>query len=88
MRANELRLWFSSVAYTLMPTLRRLGLEGTDLSKARCDTIRLKLPKIGAPIRATIRKVWVSLAQSCPYQQIFQQVYDNLVRRSPTFLRC
>jgi hypothetical protein len=88
MRANELRLWFSSIAYTLMAALRRLGLEGTDLSKARCDTIRLKLLKIGARIRVTVRKVWVSLAESCPYQVLFRQVYDHLARRSPIPLRC
>ncbi len=88
MRANELRLWFSSVAYTLMTALRRLGLKETGMARARCDTIRLKLLKIGARIRVTFRKVWVSLAESCPYQRIFQQVYDHLVRRSPIFLRC
>ena len=52
MRANEVRLWFSSVAYTLMTALRRLGLKDTDLANARCDTIRLKLLKIGAQLAA------------------------------------
>ena len=88
MRANEVRLWFSSIAYTLMVALRRLGLKDTDLAKARCDTIRLKLLKIGARIRVTVRKVWVSFAESCPYQVIFQQVYDQLVRLRPVPLRC
>lgn len=88
MRANELRLWFSSVAYTLMAALRRLGLDRTDLSKARCDTIRLKLLKIGARIRVTVRNVWVSLAESCPYQDLFRQVYNHLARLSPIPLRC
>jgi len=88
MRANEVRLWFSSIAYTLMVALRRLGLKDTDLAKARCDTIRLKLLKIGARIRVTVRKVWVSFAESCPYQAIFKQVYDQLVRLRPVPLRC
>ncbi len=88
MRANELRLWFSSVAYTLMAALRRLGLEKTDLSKARCDTIRLKLLKIGARIRVTVRNVWVSLTESYPYQRLFRQVYDHLARMSPIPMRC
>jgi len=74
MRANELRLWFSSVAHTLMTALRRLGLKGSDLAKARCDTIRLKLLKIGAQVRVTVRKVWVSLAEGYPYQRQFEQV--------------
>ena len=85
MRANELRLWFSSVAYTLLNALRRLGLKGTDLAKAQCGTIRLKLLKIGAQIRVTVRKVWVSLAESYPYRNVFHQVYDRL-RAMP--LRC
>ena len=88
MRANELRLWFSSVAYTLINALRRLGLKNTKMSKARCDTIRLKLLKIGAQVRITFRKVWVSMTQSCPYRRIFQQVYSNLVGIRPIPLRC
>ena len=77
MRANELRLWFSSLAYTLLNALRRLGLQGTDLAKAQCGTIRLKLLKIGAQIRVTVRKVWVSLAESYAYREVFHQVYER-----------
>jgi hypothetical protein len=85
MRANQLRLYFSSIAYVLLQTLRRLGLAGTELAKAQCDTIRLKLMKIGAQIRITTRKVWVSLSQSCPYADLFWRVYERL-RLQP--LRC
>jgi hypothetical protein len=88
MRANQLRLWVSSVAYTLMNALRRLGLKGTKLAKARCDTIRLKLLKIGAQIKVTVRKVWISLSESYPYQQLFKQVYENLRLLCPILLRC
>ena len=88
MRANELRLWFSSVAYTLMTALRRVGLKDTPMARARCDTIRVKLLKIGAQVRVTIRKVWVSMAESCPYRRIFQQVHDSLVATRPMILRC
>ncbi len=88
MRANELRLWFSSVAYTLLSALRRLGLKGTDLARAQCGTIRLKLLKIGAQIRVTVRKVWVSLAESYPYREVFHQVFDRLRKLCPTPLRC
>jgi hypothetical protein len=88
MRANEVRLWFSSIAYTLVNAMRRLGLKGTSMARARCDTIRLKLLKIGAQVRVTCRKVWVSMASACPYRCIFQQVFDNLVRRRPAPMRC
>jgi len=88
MRANELRLWFSSIAYTLVNALRRLGLKNTKMSKARCDTIRLKLLKIGAQVRITFRKVWVSMSEACPYRRIFQQVYTNLVGTRPIPMRC
>lgn len=83
MRANEQRLWFSSVAYVLLAALRRLGLSSTKLAHARCDTIRLKLLKIGAQVRVTVRKVWIRLAESCPYQTIFQQVVAELMRKLP-----
>jgi hypothetical protein len=88
MRANQLRLWFSSIAYTLLMALKRLGLKGTELAQAQCSTIRLKLLKIGAQIRVTVRKVWVSLAESYPYQHIFKQVYKNLTGLCPTPRRC
>jgi hypothetical protein len=88
MRANQLRLWFSSVAYTLMLALRRLGLKGTELAKAQCNTIRLKLLKIGAQVKVTVRKVWVWLSESYPYQQLFRQVYENLYRLCRIPLRC
>lgn len=78
MRANELRMWFSAVAYTLTIALRRLGLQKTDLQKAQPQTIRLKLLKIGALISVSVRKVWVSLAESYPYQQVFAQAWANL----------
>ena len=78
MRANQLRLYFSSVAYTLMQALRRLGLKGTQMAAAQCSTIRLKLLKVGAQVKVTVRKVWVSLAGGYPYSELFHQVYRNL----------
>ncbi len=78
MRANELRLSFSSITYVLMCALRRLGLKDTKLAKARCDTIRLRLLKIGAAIHVTVRKVWVALAEGYPYRDLFAQVYAHL----------
>jgi Transposase DDE domain group 1 len=78
LRSNQLRLYFSSIAYVLLQMLRRLGLEGTELAKAQCSTIRLKLLKIGALIRITVRKVWVSLAGGYPYVALFRQVHEKL----------
>lgn len=77
-RSNQLRLYFSSFAYILMHALRRVGLEGTELAKAQCDTIRLKLFKIGAQIQVTVRKVWLSFSESYPYLKLFQQVLARL----------
>lgn len=88
MRANQLRLWFSSPAYTLLVAFRRLGLTGTELARAQCDTIHLKLLKIGALIRVTVRKVWISLSESYPYRDLFVQVYHNLVGTERIPMRC
>ena len=88
MRANQLRLWFSSVAYVLLQALRRCGLKDTPLAEAQCDTIRLKLLKIGAQIRVTVRKVWVALAEGCPYEGVFRQVFQNLLATRPTWIPC
>ena len=78
MRANQLRLYFSLFAYVLMQALRRLGTEGTPLARAQCSTLRLKLLKIGARIRITVRRVWLSFSQSYPYAGVFAQVLANL----------
>jgi hypothetical protein len=85
LRSNQTRLYFSSVAYLLMEALRRLGLKQTELAEAQCVTIRLKLLKIGAQIRITVRKEWVSLAGGYPCEELFAQVYTQL-RAAP--LRC
>ncbi len=79
LRANQLRLYFSSIAYPLMLGLRRLGLAGTEMARAQCHTIRLKLLKIGARVRVTVRKVWVSLSSAYPHRQIFERIYHQLV---------
>lgn len=76
--SNQMRLWFSSVAYILLNELRRLGLAGTELARARCDTIRNKLLKIGAQVRVTVRRVWVHLASSYPYAALFNQIIGQL----------
>jgi len=78
MRANQLRLYFSVMAYVLMSGLRRLGLKATELAQAQVSTIRTKLLKIGARVRVTVRKVWISMASSYPWQGLYQQVWTNL----------
>ena len=78
MRANQMRLYLSAMAYVLVSGLRRLGLKATELAAAQVSTIRTKLLKIGAQIRVTVRKVWVSMASSYPWQDLYQQVWTNL----------
>ena len=78
MRANQLRLYFSVMAYVLVSGLRRLGLKATELAQAQVSTIRTKLLKIGAQVRVTVRKVWVSMASSYPWQGLYRQVWANL----------
>lgn len=78
MRANQMRLYLSAMAYILVSGLRRVGLKGTELADAQVSTIRTKLLKIGAQIRVTVRKVWVSMASSYPWQELYGQVWANL----------
>jgi hypothetical protein len=85
LRSNQIRLYFSSVAYLLMEALRRLGLKGTELAQAQCSTLRVKLLKMGALIRVTARKVWVSMAGGYPYTELFARVHAQL---PATPLRC
>ena len=78
MHANQLRLYFSSVAYMLMHALRRLGLQGTDLARSQCTDIRLKLLKIGAQVQVTVRRVWFRMAGGYAYAEVFALAYANL----------
>src|ERR1700687_105519 len=78
MRAIQMRLYLSAMAYVLIDGLRRLGLPATELGKEQGSTLRTKLLKIGAQIRVTVRKVWISMASSYPWQDLYQQVWANL----------
>jgi hypothetical protein len=78
MRANPMRLYLSAMACVRVSGLRRLGLKATELAQAQVATIRTKLLKIGAQIRVTVRKVWVSMASSYPWQELYRQVWENL----------
>lgn len=79
MRANQLRLYFSSLGYVLLHALRRLGLAGTTLARAQCQTIRLTVLKIGARVRVTTRKVWLALASGCPHAALFTRIHQTLI---------
>ena len=88
MRANQIRLYLSSIAYVLLSAMRRIGLAGTSLQRAQCSTIRLKLLKIGALVRITVRKVWFSFSQSYPYRDQFLEVLANIRGAPSDVLRC
>ena len=80
MRANQLRLWFASAAYVLLCALRRIGLAHTEFATATCGTIRLKLLKIGALVRISVRRVSVAMSSAFPGQQAFALAHARLRR--------
>lgn len=80
MRANQLRLWFASFAYVLLCALRRIGLPQTQFARASCATIRLKLLKIGALVRISVRRVVFAMASGCPSQTEFAVAHTALRR--------
>lgn len=87
MRANQVRLLLSAVAYIVLRALREFGLPQTELAQAQCDTLRLKLLKVGAVIRISVRRVYVSLSESYPFREVFVRVWDTvrlLVVPAPT----
>ena len=78
MRANQLRLWFASLAYVLIDAVRRIGLAGTGLARATCGSVRLKLLKIGAVVTITVRRIKVAFATACPAQEIMTIAHERL----------
>jgi hypothetical protein len=78
MRANQLRLWFASMSYVLLCALRRIGLAHTQFADATCGTIRLKLLKLGALVRVSVRRIRVAMASACPWQNEFALAHARL----------
>ena len=78
MRANQLRLWFASMAYVLLSALRRIALAGTRLARATCGSIRLKLLKVGAQVRLSARRIRIAMASACPHADTFAQAHRRL----------
>jgi hypothetical protein len=78
MRANQLRLWFAAMAYVLVCALRRIALRHTHFAEATCGTIRLRLFKIGALVRVSVRRIKVAIASACPYQNEFALAHLRL----------
>jgi hypothetical protein len=78
MKGNQLRPYFSALAYMLMEALRRLGLKGTEWAGAQVDTIRLKLLKIGAIVRVSVRRVLLQLTSAYPWKDRFAQAHHAL----------
>jgi hypothetical protein len=78
MRANQLRLYFSALAYVLVHALRRLALRGTEWAQAQAETIRLKLLKIAAQVRVTARRIWIGYSGAYPWKHLFAAAWANL----------
>ena len=78
LRANQLRLWFASLAYVLMAALRRMALQGTELAQATAGTIRLKLLKLGALVTVSVRRVKIAIASACPLKGVFLNAHRRL----------
>jgi hypothetical protein len=86
MRANQLRLWFSSLAYVLLNEVRRVGLKGTQMERAQCGTIRTRLLKIGGLVTVSVRRLYVSMSCAFPLQEVFAKALANIQAAYP--LRC
>jgi hypothetical protein len=78
MRANQLRLWFASMAYVLLCALRRIGLAHTQFARASCGAIRLKLLKIGALVRTSVRRIKLAMPSAFPYQAEYRAAHIAL----------
>jgi Transposase DDE domain group 1 len=77
-QANQLRLWFASMGYVLLCALRRIGLAHTQFAAATCGTIRLKLLKLGALVKVSVRRVKIAIASACPWRNEFELAHARL----------
>jgi hypothetical protein len=86
MRANQLRLWIASLAYTLVHELRRVGLRGSSLAKAQVGPIRTRLLKLSGLVKLSVRRIRVALASAFSHQAVFEQALANLQRNYPLLI--
>jgi hypothetical protein len=77
--SNQLRMWFSTLAYLLMERLRHLGLAGTELAQATAGSVRLKLLKVAAQVRVSVRRVYVQLSSAYPTRDLFRLCHRRLM---------
>lgn len=82
MKVNQVRLWLSAAAYSLMEALRRLGLRGTRFERSQCGKLRTELLKIGAVVKVTARRIWVSMSSAFPHQDIFALLMRRFSKRA------
>jgi len=82
--SNQLRLWFASLAYLLMERMRALGLRGTELAHATVGSVRVKLLKVAAQVRVSVRRVYVQLSSAYPLQELFALCHRRLMALSPS----
>jgi len=78
MASNQLRLWFSTFAYMLMERVRTLGCQGTELARATAGTLRLKLMKVAAQVKVSVRRVYIQLSSAFPLQKLFRLCQQRL----------
>ena len=81
--SNQLRLWLAAFAYLLLERVRTLGLAGTDLAQATVGSVRLKLLKVAAQVRVSVRRVYVQLSSAYPLQELFRLCHRRLMRLAP-----
>ena len=83
MGSNQLRLWLSTLAYLLLERVRALGLAGTELASATAGSVRLKLLKVAAQVRVSVRRVYVQMSGAHPWRQLFARCQRRLMQLSP-----
>lgn len=82
--SHQLRLWLATLAYLLMERLRALGLAGTDLARATAGSVRLKLLKVAAQVRVSVRRVYVQMNSAYPWPELFRLCHKRLMRLAPS----
>lgn len=81
--SNQLRLWFSALAYLLLERVRTLGLAGSELAVATVGSVRLKLLKVAAQVRVSVRRVYVQMSSAYPFRDLFDRCHRRLTQLTP-----
>jgi|SRR5579884_203038 len=77
-RANGLKLLEHTLAYALVVLHREATAAIPEVARAQVGTLRLRLWKVAALVKTSVRRIWFHFSATWPYRELWSQVWQAL----------